>query len=109
MTAIFDHHDHLIVDDEALSKAIDVWARSIPNRPALKPDPALWEAFSEDRALYPAPVSMPMDVELKRCANPDCQQLIRPKRARAAQFPGTVLAGSKGMCQWCYRTGKAAS
>lgn len=109
MTAIFDDHHMLAVDADTLSKSIDAWARSIPNRPALKPDPALWEAFSEDRKQYPAPVSLPMDIEIKRCANPECEALIRPKGTRAAQFPGTVLTGSKGLCQWCYRTSRSAS
>lgn len=107
MTAIFDDHRMLTVDDDTLSKALDAWARSIPNRPALKPEPELWNAFSEDRALYPAPVSLPMDIELGRCS--ECERLIRPKGTRVDHFPGTVCSGAKGMCQWCYRAGKRAS
>ena len=107
MTAIFDDHRMLAVDYDTLSRSLDEWARSIPNRPALKPDPVLWEAFSEDRVLHPAPVSLPMDVELGRCS--ECEKLIRPKGTRADRFPGTVGSGSKGMCQWCYRTSRSAS
>lgn len=64
---------------------------------SLAVDPALWEAFAEDRKLYPWGSS-------PRCQS--CGWVIRPRGTSEADYPGTKPKGANGKCRACHKRTK---
>lgn len=77
-----------------LSEHLDQIAEANPNRPPLRPDPMLYEAFAFDREVYPR-------IPTVEC--PHCHRPARPTNVPAADAPGTALRVLKdGTCRTCY-------
>lgn len=78
----------------------EVRAIMAPGRTPLKVDPKLWEAFAEDREMYPyEPKTAKSNAMPEKCL---CGVRVRPRRADPKKYPGAVPYHSHGLCTSCY-------
>ncbi|WP_182349508.1 hypothetical protein [Tomitella gaofuii] len=63
-------------------------------------EPALWEAFREDRDELAALRAARAGGMPERCL--DCKEFLRPQRESLAEYPGTVRHKGLGRCFTCY-------
>jgi hypothetical protein len=78
-------------------------AATLTARIPLRPDPALWAAFAEEREAHPYRTRKTRHDKPEYTHCRACRKEFRPKSVTVDRAPGTVQHRSKGLCRGCSR------